>query len=486
MPENGATLSPEAILQRIRREAARLERCQPDSEPQAPPRAPTLPRFSTIAPTPSQACHVADFLDLPPADFVRAAYLTLLGREPDAEGLAHYQPMVDAEPTSRLSVLARIARSAEARQRGAKVRHLWPLTGFFLLGRIRFLGPVAQCLVAPFFSPFLAQLAARPRTRPFTELDRLAEEGNTALAEAESALKDCHAGQHHLRDNEIETLFQDVGALEEALKAQDQRSLGQVQRLRRDVVDAQRRLQILLERTSVQPAQSPPPSEEGHPALDALFMTFEDEFRGSRQEIKTGLSVYLPLVEAVRAQCGEKPVYDLGCGRGEWLELLREWGIEGTGVDLNAVCVRECHDHGLNALHAEALAALRDLPDGTLACVSAFHLIEHLPLEMLIALMDEALRVLAPGGLLLFETPNPRNILVGSGDFYRDPSHRNPVFPDTLAFIGEQRGFTPSSIAFFDTDRSRLLPAAETTFETLQDYIDVSRDYAWTGYKACV
>ena len=131
-----------------------------------------------------------------------------------------------------------------------------------------------------------------------------------------------------------------------------------------------------------------------------------------------------------------------------------------------------------------AWTGLKRHKPNSFSVISAFHLIEHLPLKALISLMDEALRVLAPGGLLLFETPNPRQLLVGAGDFYRDPDHNNPIFPDTLAFIGEQRGFVSSGAYYLHPDTRELTPSKEQKFDSLEDYLTVSRDYAWLGYKS--
>jgi O-antigen chain-terminating methyltransferase len=86
--------------------------------------------------------------------------------------------------------------------------------------------------------------------------------------------------------------------------------------------------------------------------------------------------------------------------------------------------------------------------------------------------------------VLILETPNPRNILVGSGDFYRDPTHNNPVFPDSLAFMARQRGFARGNI--FWKESAALIPAKESTFDTLTDYVNVGRDYAYIGYVPCV
>ena len=180
--------------------------------------------------------------------------------------------------------------------------------------------------------------------------------------------------------------------------------------------------------------------EEQH-NMDALYAALEDEFRGSRQEIGERLSVYLPRLTEAGIGSESMPILDVGCGRGEWLELLREHQLHGTGIDLNRVVLAMCRERGLPAVEAEAIEHLRSLPEASLGAVTAFHVIEHLKLPQLLDLLDAAKRALKPGGVAIFETPNPNNMFVSSRYFYLDPTHRHPI-PSLLGrFLAEARGF---------------------------------------------
>lgn len=177
-----------------------------------------------------------------------------------------------------------------------------------------------------------------------------------------------------------------------------------------------------------------------------FYRAFEDRYRGSRETIKERLRAYLPFIAPFALE-KEKPVaLDLGCGRGEWLELLGEHAFAARGVDLDDGMLTACREHGLSVETADAIASLQALPDSSVAVVSAFHLVEHIPFDALRELVAQALRVLQPGGLLIMETPNPENPMVGACRFYLDPSHLRPIPPNLLSFLTEYAGFARQKV----------------------------------------
>ena len=174
---------------------------------------------------------------------------------------------------------------------------------------------------------------------------------------------------------------------------------------------------------------------------DRFYRAFEDRFRGSRELIKSRLRVYLPFIEPLTSIYGTCKAVDLGCGRGEWLELLVESGFEATGVDSDEGMLAACAERALPAERGDAISHLRRLPDNTIAVVSGFHVAEHLSFADLQTLVQEAVRVLKPAGLLILETPNPENLMVGTSGFYCDPTHHRPIPPTLLSFLAEFFGF---------------------------------------------
>jgi SAM-dependent methyltransferase len=194
------------------------------------------------------------------------------------------------------------------------------------------------------------------------------------------------------------------------------------------------------------PTDTSDPSEDDDRAADGFYRAFEERFRGSRSEVKERLTAYLPFVSPLLEIYQPTRALDLGCGRGEWLELLIEHGFEATGVDLDAGMLQACSELELPAVQGDAIAHLRSMDSESLAIVSGFHVAEHLQFPELQALVEEAHRVLLPGGLLILETPNPENIVVATLNFYTDPTHERPLPPALLAFLVEHHGFTRSKI----------------------------------------
>ena len=214
-------------------------------------------------------------------------------------------------------------------------------------------------------------------------------------------------------------------------------------------------------------------------AFDGFYAAFEERFRGGRDEIKERLRIYLPII----AEVGSGSVLDLGCGRGELLELLRDAGIAAHGVDTNRRMIEQVRARGLDVVEAEALAHLRGLPDASLAAVVAVHLIEHLDFAALLHLVDETVRVLRPGGVAIFETPNPANLLVGSCNFYQDPTHRRPIPSPLAQYVAEARGLCRVRILPLHPYPESSWVRGSDVGERVSAYFYGPQDYAVIGYR---
>jgi len=180
--------------------------------------------------------------------------------------------------------------------------------------------------------------------------------------------------------------------------------------------------------------------------MDFFYHRLENRLRGSRLEIKNRLRNYLPDVKAAIGRTGMKTALDLGCGRGEWLELLREEGIAAKGVDLNAPQIAEAKGVGLDVENRDLLQVLQEAEGNSISVITAHHVVEHLDFPQVAWIAREAIRVLAPGGILIFETPNVRNMIVGSTSFHNDPTHIKPITEPVLQVLFDAVGFFPVEV----------------------------------------
>lgn len=215
---------------------------------------------------------------------------------------------------------------------------------------------------------------------------------------------------------------------------------------------------------------------------DNFYKAFEDQFRGSRELIKERLRAYQPFIEHLQIIDRNGAALDLGCGRGEWLEILGEFKLNASGVDLDEDMLSDCRKLGLKVEQGNALTKLSAQVDNSLVLISGFHLAEHLSNVDLQTLVKESYRALKPGGLLILETPNTENISVATINFYFDPSHLRPIPAKLLQFLTLHFGFTRSKIIGLQESADlRDSTQSPSLFQVLND---VSPDYAVIAQKA--
>ena len=233
------------------------------------------------------------------------------------------------------------------------------------------------------------------------------------------------------------------------------------------------------------------------PALDAYkYVGFEDRFRGSREVIRARLESYLPLFE------GHADVLDVGCGRGEFLDLLAARGIAARGIDLNHEMAESCRARGLGVTEADAVGYLSTLADRSLGGIFSAQVVEHLQPGYLLRLLELAFHKLRPGGRLVLETLNPACWVAFFESYIRDITHVWPLHPETLKYLVVASGFTKATIEFRSPvpEQDRLQPIAvpagappafsdlteafNANVEKLNSRIFTYLDYAVIGDKA--
>jgi O-antigen chain-terminating methyltransferase len=219
------------------------------------------------------------------------------------------------------------------------------------------------------------------------------------------------------------------------------------------------------------------------PLEDWRYAGFENRFRGRDDEVKKQLCEYVSLF----AKDGK--VLDLGCGRGEFLELLRDEGIEAFGVDSNGQMVDICLNKGLRCEKGDLLEKLAEQPDGGLGGIFSSQVIEHLPAPYLKKLIEMSRLKLAPGGTLVFETVNPLSVFALVQVYYLDLSHHKPIHPQALKFMLEASGFEEIEIKYsspLESERLQPLPGADERTAVLNRNIDRLNDllFAPVNYSA--
>lgn len=216
-------------------------------------------------------------------------------------------------------------------------------------------------------------------------------------------------------------------------------------------------------------------------SLDNFYIAFEDKFRGSEEVIKERMKEHL--VHFKKNETGDKklPIVDLGCGRGELLSLLGENNIDAIGVDMNLSMVERAQSNGFKAVQNDAISYLMAQKNNSVAAITGFHLVEHLPFGLLVKMFEECYRVVAKNGYVFFETPNPENIMVGSCNFYMDPSHINPIPPDLLAFALETVGFEAEILRLHPVEED--IDHKDPIVKDIAVHLYGPRDYAVKAYK---
>ena len=337
-------------------------------------------------------------------------------------------------------------------------------------------------LLRPLVRSASADLWERQRVFNLIFLERFEQR----FAELQHAIE-AHAGILEQHDRRIAEGMADVMRHNDALFARVDQKLD---RYRRESRDLWHRLGAFVAAT-----ESDSPGALREVQREQAYMAFEDRQRGTEEEITERISEYLPYLAGERG-----PVLDLGCGRGEALALLEGHGIDAWGVDSSAEMVAHCREKGLEAKEGDLFEVLESVEPGTLGGVISFHVIEHLPAPALDRLVRLAWRALAPGGVLILETPSPLSLVMAARNFWIDPTHLRPVHPDSLELIYREAGFEPVhrldlhpfpeserlpeiSLEGLEGEQKAVADGVNRMRDALDDLLFGARDFALVGEK---
>jgi O-antigen chain-terminating methyltransferase len=178
-------------------------------------------------------------------------------------------------------------------------------------------------------------------------------------------------------------------------------------------------------------------------SLDSLtYVAFEDQFRGDKAEIRRRVEDYVPIF------AGASNVVDVGCGRGELLDALREKGISARGVDVSPAMVEMCRARGFDVELGDALEYVRRQPDASVGGLIAIQVVEHFAPAYLTRFLEAAFHAMRPGGKLVLETINPACWMAFFETYIRDLTHRQPLHPETLRHLVQASGFSSVDVQY--------------------------------------
>ncbi|WP_160044146.1 methyltransferase domain-containing protein [Paenibacillus sp. USDA918EY] len=217
------------------------------------------------------------------------------------------------------------------------------------------------------------------------------------------------------------------------------------------------------------------------------YLLFEQKYRGSRETIIKRQEVYLPYFKH------SKKVLDIGCGRGEFIELLLQQGIQAQGIDLNQEMVEYCQERGFDVSYSDANQYLSKMDGPVYDAIFMSQVIEHLSFKEYYSLLEQIHKCLLPGGFVVIETINVQSVFAMSNWFYMDPTHDKPVHPETLKFVIESIGFDRIEKKLLSPVSEMQVPKLQVEgeevdnfnryFENLSNFIYGYQDYAIIAYK---
>jgi O-antigen chain-terminating methyltransferase len=286
----------------------------------------------------------------------------------------------------------------------------------------------------------------------------------------------------------LQRLQADTLALQQGAAAQIADLAAQTARLAARIADLETHLQRLAREGGdlVRRVDGISPATPEQVFAPGAHAEFEKQFRGSREEILERQRIYVPILEKAARQTGSGARFlDLGCGRGELLELAKEAGLAMAGVESDEALVEDGRARGLDVRPGDLFDALWAELEKSLAGVTGIQVVEHLPWAAVRTLVDLAYQRIRPGGCLIVETINPASAYAMRA-FYLDPTHRQPVPSEMTHFLFSQAGFRDVEVRELNpVDDPSLLAAIERSPELriFADLIFGFRDYAAIGWK---
>ena len=363
--------------------------------------------FSSSPDSSSFQVTLSDFLHRHGEDFIKFAYRAILKREPDPEGFTFYLSKLKSGIYTKVDIICRLRFSKEGRAHKIKIKGLFPRCVYSFLKKIPFFGYIIRTVKALFTLPKIETRLNVLENSFYPDFLSLNHTVHTLQKDFLSFNHTLHTLQKnfHSLNHAVHTLQQEVSALKSELQ-------------KKEIP------QVFVETPSYLQARA-----------FSFYSAFENAFRGEREIIKHRQKIYLDYIP----RTSPSPVLDLGAGRGEFLELLKDHSIPCLAVDINEDFVNSLKSKGFQVVKEDALTFLKNTSK-TFRAITAFHLVEHLPYESVLELIELCYKRLEKDGVLIVEMPNPW-FIYAFATFYIDPTHIKPIPPETLGFYFHRAGF---------------------------------------------
>lgn len=421
--------------------------------------------------------HVNDLLKYHDREFIWNAYRAILKRAPDERGLADFLSLLRSGSRNKIDILASLQASPEGKRAGVTVDGLSIPALIRKFYRVPVIGYLAELLITIARLPLLVRSQRQTENHLIAQQERLAGH----ITYTNHQLLDKISEDHIDAKRQAASLREALLALRKSLTrlAEQQQEIAVLQH--QQVSALFREQQNLRNNQPAKPRLASSATAERASDVDQIEASLSEHLRGSPDSLRKDLDFYLSLLKASRVT-GE--LLDLGCGRGIWLQYLKEAGLSATGVEANSHLVEAGRKGGLEIIQGDVIEHLRQLPEASLQAVTGFHLIEHFEFHDLLQLLGEIRRVLKPGGVMIVETPNPKNLVVGACNFYADPTHRKPLFPETLQFLLDAVGFVQTRITYLHPTEGSPFNNSEPGSRELHIWLFGPRDFAAIGWKS--
>lgn len=428
--------------------------------------------------------HVDDFLKYHDRDFLKNAYRAILKREADEAGFQHNLQLLRSGAFNKIDILKSLRYSEEGELNGAKIEGLrFPAT-IRAIERIPVLGYLLQMLIGVARLPALIrserQFQGYVVAQQFAIADHVNFAGDEFQRNALTFAQQLRTLEVTVNENLLARLLSEQQKLQQAeaqLLLLSDRLSDVSQTLSQQVGDLTTDVKTLGRNLAAEENRTIDELRE----WEKFYAAFEEQFRGSAEEVEERLRFYVPFVKELNP---DSKIVDLGSGRGDWLKLLTKEGFKPCGVEVNEVLSECARENGLDVSNTEMMVYLGQQPDNSLDLVTVFHLIEHFNVGKLIRLLDEIRRTLKPGGLLFIETPSPENLVVGACNFYADPTHHKPIYPQTLMFLLSNKGFVDLNLKFLHPVDDSPFSGNTESSQQLKMWFFGPRDFSVIARKA--